>query len=121
MRWLTVRAGVSRTKAKEAISQAKRLGLVEVRERRRTGATSPPSLVTIVDREWHAWLKRGARIGGRNTTPTDTRGFREDGTGTVQARTSDKMSKRGHTHSQGGPLACAPLNLRRAEVGRGAQ
>jgi len=61
---VAARAGVSRTKAKEAIREAKRLGVIEVRERRRPGARSLPNLVTIVDREWLAWLKRGPKRGG---------------------------------------------------------
>ena len=83
---IAARAGVSRSLAKGAIRQARRLGMVEVQERRRVGAKSLPNLVTVVDREWLAWLKRGARgrhhtmmapgIGGRNQPTTDTRGFR---------------------------------------------
>ena len=90
---IAARAGVSRTLAKGAIRQARRLGMVEVRERRRTGAKSLPNLVTVIDREWVAWIKRCAtqrqqgvpkagetpaqpktrpsRIGGRNPTTTD--------------------------------------------------
>ncbi|MCJ2032734.1 hypothetical protein [Methylobacterium sp. J-068] len=57
---IAARAGVSRTLAKDAIRQARRLGMVEVRERRRTGAKSLPNLVTVIDREWLAWIKCGA-------------------------------------------------------------
>jgi len=83
---IAARAGTSRTLAKGAIRQARRLGVVEVRERRRTGAKSLPNVVTVIDREWLAWIKRGAKtvpggngsgIGGRKSTTTDTRGFRE--------------------------------------------
>ena len=70
---------MSRTLAKGAIRQARRLGMVEVREKRRTGAKSLPNLVCVIDREWLAWIKRGAvrprskpsRIGGRKPTTTD--------------------------------------------------
>lgn len=90
---IAARAGVSRTLAKGAIRQARRLGMVDVQERRRTGAKSLPNLVTVIDREWLAWIKRGAvlrqwgtpksgevpaqpktrpsGIGGRNPTTTD--------------------------------------------------
>ena len=85
---IAARAGVSRSLAKGAIRQARGLGMVEVRERRRTGAKSLPNVVTIIDREWLAWMRRGqkvrqfgeatlADIGGRNLPTTDTRGFRE--------------------------------------------
>lgn len=90
---IAARAGVSRTLAKNAIRQARRLGMVEVRERRRTGAKSLPNVVTVIDREWLAWLKRsaahrtksvpcGSSIGVRNPTTTDTKGFREEGLAT---------------------------------------
>lgn len=87
---IAARAGVSRTLARNAIRQARRLGMVEVRERRRLGAKSLPNLVTVIDRDWLAWMKRGAEmrragvpklgdtgIGGRNPTTTDTEVLRE--------------------------------------------
>jgi hypothetical protein len=82
---IAARAGVTRTLAKNAIRQARRLGMVEVRERRRTGAKSLPNVVTVIDREWLAWIKRGATqpktwlngIGGRKLTTADRIGLRE--------------------------------------------
>lgn len=87
---IAARAGVSRTLARNAIRQAKRLGMIEVRERRRPGAKSLPNLVTVIDRDWLAWMKRGAKtrkmglpksgdtgIGGRNPATTDTEVLRE--------------------------------------------
>lgn len=92
---IAARAGVSRTLARNAIRQARRLGMVEVRERRRTGAKSLPNVVTVIDREWLAWMKRGngrktalVDIGGRNSTTTD----RKDSNQTVQL-TSQKASR----------------------------
>ncbi|WP_156634171.1 hypothetical protein [Methylobacterium sp. Leaf113] len=78
---IAARAGVSRTLAKGALRQARRLGMVEIHERRRTGAKSLPNLVRVVDREWLAWMKRGASqaksgtngIGGRFAPTTDRR------------------------------------------------
>lgn len=74
---IAARAGVSRSLAKAAIKQARRLGMVEVVERRRTGAKSLPNVVRVVDREWLAWIARGKRIGGRNQPTTEILGFRE--------------------------------------------
>ena len=82
---IAARAGVSRTLAKNAIKQARRLGMVEVRERRRKGAKSLPNVVKVNDREWLAWIKRCATqpkpgfsgIGGRKMTTTDRIGLRE--------------------------------------------
>lgn len=82
---VAARAGVSRSLAKGAIRNARRLGMVEVVERRRTGAKSLPNVVTVVDREWLAWIVRGSRIGGRNHPTTETRGFREERVGPVYA------------------------------------
>lgn len=88
---IAARAGVSRTKAKQALRQARGIGMLEVRERRRTGGKSLPNVVTIVDREWLAWMKRGSRIGGRNSPTTDTRGFREgEGRAVQPHRTAER-------------------------------
>lgn len=74
---IAARAGVSRSLAKAAIKQARRLGMVEVIERRRVGAKSLPNVVTVVDREWLAWIARGKAIGGRNQPTTEILGFRD--------------------------------------------
>lgn len=95
---IAARAGVSRSLAKGAIRQARRLGMVEVQERRRTGAKSLPNVVTVVDREWLAWIARGKRIGGRNQPTTETRGFREGEGRGVQpsnARAENRAKRRG--------------------------
>src|SRR4051794_6840408 len=52
---IAARAGVCRTKAKEAIRQAKRLGMIEVQERRRQGACALTHLITPVARGGSAW------------------------------------------------------------------
>ena len=75
---IAARAGVSRSLAKAAIRQARRLGMVEVVERRRVGAKSLPNLVTVIDREWLAWIARGKRIGGRNQPTTEKRVFERE-------------------------------------------
>lgn len=91
---IAARAGVSRSLAKGAIRQARRLGMVEVVERRRVGAKSLPNVVTVVDREWLAWIARGKRIGGRNQPTTETRGFREDEGRAVEPRARDAADSR---------------------------
>jgi hypothetical protein len=72
---IAARAGVSRTTAQNAIRQAKRLGMVEVQERRRPGAKSLPNLVKIIDREWLTWIKHH---GFKKLNTTDKVGFREE-------------------------------------------
>jgi hypothetical protein len=74
--------------------------MLEIRERRRAGAKSLTNVVTVVDREWLAWLNRGRGLGGRKITPTDNRGLRESGIGSAapqasagRARSSSRLSK----------------------------
>ncbi len=74
---IAARAGTSRSTAKNALRQARTLGLIEITERRQHGAKSLSNVVTIVDREWSAWMKRGPGIGGKKFAPTDTSSFRE--------------------------------------------
>ena len=54
-------AGVCRTVVKNALRAARAGGLLLVRERRIPGRKSLTNVVTIISREWSAWL----RIGGR--------------------------------------------------------
>lgn len=78
---MAARAGVGRTTAQNTLRQAKRLGMVEVVERRRTGAKSLPNVIRITDREWLAWIRH---TGFKKTSTTETRGFRGDGGRAVQ-------------------------------------
>lgn len=78
---IAARAGVSRTTAQNAIRQAKRLGMVEVEERRRAGMRSLPNLVRIIDREWLAWIRHH---GFKKLSTTDKVGFREGRGGPAQ-------------------------------------
>lgn len=55
---LAASAGVGRTTAQNAIRQARRLGMVEVQERRRPGTKSLPNLVKMMDRERLIWIQR---------------------------------------------------------------
>lgn len=104
---IAARAGVSRTLAKSALRQARRLGMVEIHERRRTGAKSLPNLVRVVDREWLAWMKRGTSqakpgangIGGRFAPTTDRRLVT---TGTTRpAETPQGAAERGRSGRKG--------------------
>jgi hypothetical protein len=59
-------AGVAETTVRNAIREAKRLGLVTVEERRLTGFRNDTNVVTIVSAEWIGWLRltrRGTRVG----------------------------------------------------------
>ena len=63
-------AGCSRTSVKNAIRQARQLGLILVKERRIPGRKSLTNVVRIVSKDWIGWLKLGGGIGGRMATPT---------------------------------------------------
>ncbi len=58
---IAARAGVSRTTVQNALRQARRLGLVEIEERRIAGAKNLPNRVTIEDSGWLAWIARSSR------------------------------------------------------------
>jgi hypothetical protein len=63
-------AGVSETTVRNAIREAKALGLVTVEERRKSAWVSYPNLVRIVSPEWASWLRLH---GCKSVKPTDSR------------------------------------------------
>jgi hypothetical protein len=67
-------AGVSETTVRNALREAKALGLVSIEERRLMAWRNLPNLVQIVSQEWLAWLRLRPKGGGCNfANPTDTR------------------------------------------------
>jgi len=54
---LAALTGVSRSTVKNAIREARQLGLVTVEERQLTGFRNDTNVVRIVSREWQAWLR----------------------------------------------------------------
>jgi hypothetical protein len=64
---IAARAGTCRTVVKNALREARRLGLATVQERRRRGQKSLTNIIRIVSAEWMAWI----RIGVRKTITTD--------------------------------------------------
>jgi hypothetical protein len=64
-------AGVSRTTAQNTLRQARQLGLLEVKERRRRGLPSLTNVIKVISKEWSAWLKlSGGGIGFKKLSPT---------------------------------------------------
>jgi hypothetical protein len=64
------RAGVHSTTVRNALHEARRLGHVQIIERRRPSAKSLPNLVKIISADWLAWMKRApnaARQTGSNS------------------------------------------------------
>ncbi|MFG1345230.1 helix-turn-helix domain-containing protein [Xanthobacter autotrophicus DSM 431] len=56
---LAALAGCSRTTVQNAVREARRLGLVRVTFRPRTGQKNLSNLIDIVSPEWRTWIKRG--------------------------------------------------------------
>ncbi len=54
---LAALAGVAETTARNAIREARKLGLLTVEERRITGFRNLPNVVRIMSPEWTAWLR----------------------------------------------------------------
>lgn len=74
-------AGVSETTVRNALREARGLGMVTIEERRLTGWRSDTNVVRIVSAEWTAWLRlarRGDRVSGskgggcKSPNPTST-------------------------------------------------
>ena len=63
-------AGCSRTTVKNALRQARLLGLILVKERRIPGRKSLTNILSIISKEWPGWLKLG--VGVRKLSPTDS-------------------------------------------------
>ena len=68
---IAARAGVSHRLAQDAVRLAELDGLLHVEERRQRGARNLPNKLTILSRDWSAWLKRSRRSGCRFSRPTD--------------------------------------------------
>jgi len=80
-------AGVSRSTTQNALRQARRLGLLEVKERRRRGLPSLTNVLKVISPEWISWLKlSGDGRGFKKSNPTVSH-FPSMG------RTGDKASK----------------------------
>ncbi|MCJ2099721.1 helix-turn-helix domain-containing protein, partial [Methylobacterium sp. E-046] len=67
-------AGVCRSTVKNAIREARQLGLLTVEERQITGFRNDTNVLRIISPEWLAWI-RLARKGGRETlSPSPRKG-----------------------------------------------
>jgi hypothetical protein len=64
---IAARAGTCRTVVKNALREARRLGMATITERRRAGQRSLTNVIHIVSAEWLTWLRKG---GGVKKLPT---------------------------------------------------
>jgi hypothetical protein len=108
---IAARAGVCRSTARNALAQARRLGMLERQERRRAGANSLTNVVTIVDREWLAWLMRGQGGGRKTLRTTDIKGLRGGGIGSVAPGAPGLSNPRARPCA-GGAAASGPRSAR---------
>jgi hypothetical protein len=65
------RAGVSRSTARNAIREAKRLRLIKVEAWKQAADWNGPNRVTITSPEWLAWLAHGRKETVKKLTTTD--------------------------------------------------
>ncbi len=87
-------AGVSRTSVQNAMRQARRLGLIEVRERRRRGLPSMTNVITIISPDWKGWLKLGGqKVGFKTLSPTNNDSLSK---GRKVEKPCDKRGTRSH-------------------------
>jgi hypothetical protein len=58
---IAARAGTCRTVVKNALREARRLGMVTITERRRRGQRSLTNVIHIISREWRDWITKGGQ------------------------------------------------------------
>lgn len=64
-------AGVCRTTARNALRQAQAMGLIALEERRRNRWRSDTNVITLLSKEWAAWLRLGGE-GAKSRLPRVT-------------------------------------------------
>ncbi len=71
-------AGVCRSTVQNAMRQARRVGLILVKERRIPGRNSLTNVVTVISKDWIGWLKLGGG-GFKKISPTNNQVFSKGG------------------------------------------
>lgn len=96
---LAAAAGVSASTARNALREARRLGLVSAEERRASPYRHRPNVVRVISREWRAWLDRRSGQGVKNlpavSTVQDSKGFSGRGVAPAGAPGLDSHSPAG--------------------------
>src|SRR4051812_8887920 len=98
-------AGVGRSTVKNAIRQARTLGLLTVEERKETAWRHLSNVVRVVSREWQAWMRlvrRPSVQGVKSVTSTNTEGLELRGKSPA-APTKKLPEQQGRSHDSGSP------------------
>ncbi len=95
-------AGVSRTSVRNALKQAKALGLIHVEERRLSAWRNLPHLITITSPEWRAWLRMRAKGLTCQTRTGVSHGKLSGGGRKLVRPTNTARKKEGFRHKGGG-------------------
>lgn len=97
-------AGCCETTARNALREARRLGIVSVTERRRNGRRSLTNIVSVTSALWRSWLRLGPRVGvgAKSSSP---RSNRDNPTASAPKTTPEMIAKprdqRGRGNSDG--------------------
>ena len=67
-------AGVCRSTVKNAIREARQLGLLTVEERQITGFRNDTNVLRIISPEWLAWIRLARKGGGGSSAPSQRQG-----------------------------------------------
>ncbi|WP_181704446.1 hypothetical protein [Chthonobacter albigriseus] len=105
---IAARAGTCRSSARNAIRRAAALRLITVQTRPRPGRKHLPNVVSVVSKEWLAWLRIGMRdrsrqIGGKKQAATDTSLDSSPERQDIQAHTSLTLRRARSSESGLGP------------------
>jgi hypothetical protein len=96
-------AGVGRSTVKNAIRQARALGLITVEERKETAWRHLSNVVRVVSREWQAWMRlarRPSAQGVKSVTSTNTEDLELQGKRPA-APTKKLPERQGRSHDSG--------------------
>ena len=92
---LAALAGVSRTTVQNSLRQARHLGLLEVKERRRRGLPSLTNVLRVISPEWIAWLKLSGEGGGFRKLSATNNKFIQERKGGLRPASHWRTEKKG--------------------------
>lgn len=104
-------AGVSETTVRNAVREARRLGLVRVEERKVTAWRNDTNVVRVISAEWAVWLGKFSGGGCKRMHSTDTenlrKGFRGEKANAEAEARSEKPARPHERRAAGGRVLAA--------------